>query len=459
MIIEMLGLPGAGKSTLSRLIAQRLAFAGIVVVEETYPRDHQRSRLRRAVEKLSKALLFCMREPNRAMSAVVLIGNSRQATIFDWVGSLVNFLYLGEIYRRSTDRSDVVLLEQEEFFGTGATGRCAGGIRYQFSTEINIRLSLLSLPMLDRFEDELGQNIGIRRDGYLFILTNERDVEVFRHNVELQRSLGVQTQWLSGDEVRRRVPQLVAGDVIAGAFHDRDGLADPNSVVMGYINGAKRLGVRAVTETGVSAIVTAGGKVVGVETTRGPIACEVVVNAAGPWAAPISATAGVDLPIVPLRRQIMTTTPIPQIARDFPFVLDFAQSLYFHREGEGILTGQSNPNELPGFDQSVDPDWELTHMEAAVARLPLLGNAGRMSHWAGLYEVTPDAHPILGGVPQLGGYYVVAGFSGHGFMHGPGAGLLLSEMILDGQASTLDVSSLAYTRFAEGRLIQEYNVV
>jgi sarcosine oxidase subunit beta len=355
--------------------------------------------------------------------------------------------------------TDVVLLEKQEFFGMGATGRCAGGIRYQFSTAINIRLSLLSLPMLDRFEEELGQPIGIRRDGYLFILTDERDVEAFRRNVALQHSLGVPTEWLSGDEVRRRVPQLAADDVLAGAFHGGDGLADPNSVVMGYINAAKRLGVRCFTETPVTAIATAGGKVVGVQTGRGPIACAAVVNAAGPWAAPVSATAGIDLPIVPLRRQIMTTTPLPEVAPDFPFVLDFARSLYFHREGEGILTGQSNPYERPGFDESVDPDWELTHMEAAVARLPLLARAGRQSHWAGLYEVTPDAHPILGGVPQLGGYYIVAGFSGHGFMHGPGAGLLLSEIILDGAASTLDISTLAYTRFAEGRLIREYNVV
>jgi sarcosine oxidase subunit beta len=355
------------------------------------------------------------------------------------------------------------LLEKQEFFGMGATGRCAGGIRYQFSTEINIRLSLLSLPMLDRFEEELGQPIGIRRDGYLFLLTNERDVEAFRRNVALQHSLGVPTEWLSGDDVRRRVPQLVADDVLAGAFHARDGLADPNSVVMGYVNAAKRLGVRAFTGVAVTAIdtVTAAraSKVLGVQTTRGPISCAVVVNAAGPWAAPISATAGVDLPIVPLRRQILTTTPLPELAPDFPFVLDFAQSLYFHREGEGILTGQSNPHERPGFDESVDPDWELTHMEAAVARLPLLAQAGRMAHWAGLYENTPDAHPILGGVPQVGGYYVVAGFSGHGFMHGPGAGLLLSEEILDGKATTLDISSLTYTRFAEGRLIREYNVV
>ncbi len=354
---------------------------------------------------------------------------------------------------------DVLLLEKQELFGMGATGRCAGGIRCQFSTAINIQLSLLSLPMLDRFEDEIGQNIGLRRDGYLFLLTNERDVEAFRHNVALQHRLGVQTEWLSGDDVRRRAPQLAAQDVLAGAYNAQDGLADPNSVVMGYIGAARRLGVRALTACGITAIETAGAKVVGVQTERGRVACEVVVNAAGPWAAPISATIGVDLPITPLRRQIMTTTPLPQLAADFPFVLDFAQSLYFHREGEGILTGQSNPHQQPGFDESVDLAWEMAHMEAAVARLPLLAQAGRLSHWAGLYEETPDAHPILGGVAEVDGYYIVAGFSGHGFMHGPGAGLLLSEIILDGKAGSLDVSSLGYSRFAAGNLIREYNVV
>ena len=354
---------------------------------------------------------------------------------------------------------EIVLLEKQEFFGMGATGKCAGGIRYQFSTEINVRLSLLSLPMLDRFEEELGQPISLRRDGYLFLLTNDQDVATFRHNVALQRSLGVQTEWLGDDEVRRRVPQLAADDVIAATFHAKDGLADPNSVVMGYINAARRLGVRPFTGVEVNGIDIAHGRISGVQTNFGTIACSQVINAAGPWAGVVSDLAGVPLPITPVRRQMLTTTPIPQLAPDFPFVIDFAQSLYFHREGEGLLTGQSNPHEQPGFDESVDTNWEMQHMEVAIKRLPLLEHAGRMAHWAGLYEVTPDAHPIFGAAPQVDGYYVVTGFSGHGFMHGPVAGLLMSELILDGQATTLDISTLDISRFAEGRLIREYNVI
>lgn len=341
----------------------------------------------------------------------------------------------------------------------GATGKCAGGIRYQFSTEINVRLSQLSLPMLDRFEDELGQAIDLRKCGYLFLLTNDRDVATFRHNVEMQRGLGVPTQWLDGDEVRRRVPLLAADDVIAGTYCALDGLADPNGVVVGYVNGAKRLGITALTDTPVTGIVVDNGRIRGVQTPQGTIACETVVNAAGPWSAVVSDLAGVPLPVTPIRRQMLTTTPMPEVPADFPFVVDFAQSLYFHREGEGLLTGQSNPAERAGLDESVDREWEWTHLENAIARLPILESAGLAARWAGLYEVTPDAHPIFGAVPQVEGYFVVTGFSGHGFMHGPVAGLLMSEILLDGQATTLDISSLDYARFAEGRLITEYNVI
>jgi len=354
---------------------------------------------------------------------------------------------------------DVVLLESQSFFGQGATGKCAGGIRYQFSTAINVRLSLLSLPMLDRFEEETGQAIDLRKIGYLLLATTERNITEFRRNVALQHSLGVPTEWLDGDEVRRRVPQLAADDVLAATFHGGDGLADPNGVVAGYVSAARRLGVRLYNDAPVTGIETAGGRVTAVQTPHGRIACEMVVNAAGPWAGLVGELAGVALPIVPVRRQMLTTTALPTLDPEFPFVIDFNQSLYFHREGDGLLTGMSNPHQPPGFDESVDDEWNLTHLEAAVARLPLLVEAGIRTRWAGLYEVTPDAHPIIGGVPGLAGFYVVAGFSGHGFMHGPAAGLLLSEIILDGRAHTLDIAQLGYERFAAGKLISEYNVI
>lgn len=354
---------------------------------------------------------------------------------------------------------DVVLLEREPFFGQGATGKCAGGIRYQFSTEINVRLSLISLPMLERFEEETGQAIDLQHIGYLFLLTNEPDLRKFEHNVAMQNRLGVPTELLSAEEVRRRVPQIEADDVLAGTFNPGDGLADPNGVVSGYVRAARRQGVQAFTDVAVTDIVGEGGRIAGVETSEGSLACDIVVNAAGPWSGVVSEMAGLPLPVTPIRRQMLTTTPIPELADDFPFVIDFAQSLYFHPEGEGLLTGMSNPQEDPGFDETIDEEWELVHMERAIERLPLLEKAGLLSHWAGLYEVTPDAHPIIGPVSALEGYFLVTGFSGHGFMHGPVAGLLTAEWILDGETTTLDISQLDYERFEEGRLIQEYNVI
>jgi sarcosine oxidase subunit beta len=353
---------------------------------------------------------------------------------------------------------NIVLLEKESLFGQGATGRCAGGVRYQFATEINIRLSLASLPMLERFKDEIGQELDYRQCGYLFVLTKEKDVATFRQNVELQHKLGVRTEWLAAREVRRRLPLMKFDDALAGTFHQKDGLVDPNSVVMGYIGAAQRLGVKAISEAEVVGIRVRGDQVIGVETARGSVETRWILNAAGPWSAQIGRMAGVDLPIQPIRRQMFTTTSLPEIPSDFPFVIDFAQSLYFHRDGEGLLIGMSNPHEKPGFDQTVDTDFELINLEAAIGRMPLLEKAGRAANWAGLYEVTPDAHPIFGGTP-IQGFYVVAGFSGHGFMHGPIAGKLMAEYISDGTFQTVDVSMLDLARFQEGRLIQEYNVV
>jgi sarcosine oxidase, subunit beta len=353
---------------------------------------------------------------------------------------------------------NIVLLEKEEFFGTGATGRCAGGVRYQFSTKINIELSIESLPMLERFKEEIGQGIDYRQCGYLLVATNEKDAAVFRHNVELQNSLGVGTRLLTGDEVRERLPLMRFEDAMAGTFNQKDGIVDPNSVVMGYVNAAQKMGVKAVNNAEVTGIRVSGGRVEAVETSRGEVATRLVLNAAGPWSGLIGRMAGVNLPIVPLRRQMFTTNPLREVPEDFPFVIDFAQSLYFHREGEGLLIGMSNQAEKPGFDQTVDEEFELVNLEAAIERMPLIEKASRASHWAGLYEVTPDAHPIYGKT-DVEGFLVCTGFSWHGFMHGPVSGKLMSELILDGTFTTLDISMLDLARFEEGRAIKEYNVV
>ena len=352
----------------------------------------------------------------------------------------------------------VVLLEKETYFGQGATGRCAGGVRYQFATEINVQLSIASLAMLESFEQDTGQDPLYRKCGYLFVLTQDTMVAKFKGNVAMQNRLGINTQWLEAEDVKSRLPMMRFEDALAGTFHPDDGLADPNSVVMGYVQRARQLGVAAFTEVSVLDIDTTGNQVQHVVTSSGAIATQTVVDAAGPWAGLIGRMVGLKLPITPIRRQMLTTTPLPDLPADFPFVIDFAQSLYFHREGNGVLTGMSNPDEEPGFDQTIDGEWELVAMQAAAERMPMLETAGRQTGWAGLYEVTPDAHPIFGETP-IDGFYLIGGFSGHGFMHGPIAGKLMTERILEGKAHTVDVSSLDLARFDENRLIFEYNVV
>ena len=356
-------------------------------------------------------------------------------------------------------QTDVVLLERGELFGQGATGKCAGGIRHQFGSEINIRLSIESIRMLERFEYELGQPIGLRMCGYVFLLTRPEDVAAFERNVALQHSLGVNTEWVSADDLRRRLPLIDCPDVLGGTFYARDGLTDPNSVVAGYVTGARRLGVTLLTDAEVVSADVRGDRVVSLDTSLGRIEADVVVNAAGPHAARVGKMLGVNLPITPLRRQMLVTTPLPEVPPDFPFIIDFATGLYFHREGEGILTGQANPAEPAGFDETVDLDWEQVHLAAAVKRMPLLERAGLAHHWAGLYEMTPDAHPLIGRMEPLTNAFVIGGFSGHGFMHGPIAGKLLAELMLDGQASTIDIAPLRPDRFRTGDSAREYNVI
>ena len=357
------------------------------------------------------------------------------------------------------DVPGVVLLEREPFFGQGSTGRCAGGIRHQFSTDINIELSIKSIAMLERFQEDTGQAIDLKQSGYLFLLSTPEELDRFRQNVARQHIHGILSEVWTTEQIAARVPLFNLDGIIGGTYYGRDGIADPSGVVSGYITAARNRGVAVLGGVEVTGIEVQNHVIAGVQTSHGTIRTPIVVNAAGPWSAAVAALAGVDLPVRPERQQILVTAPMSTIPPDFPFVIDFHQRLYFHREGAGLLTGMSIVGQPSTFEQTVDPEWTLHHMERAMARLPILETASRLTEWAGLYEVTPDAHPIIGPVQAVRGLYVVTGFSGHGFMHGPIAGLLVAEQIVDGVAHTLDISSLRAERFAEGKLIREFNVV
>jgi len=355
--------------------------------------------------------------------------------------------------------ANVVVLESGEMFGLGSTGLNAGGIRYQFATKVNVELSKVSIGMMERFADEMGQEVGLRRCGYLFMLDREADLAQFRANVALQNSLDVPSRVVSAVEIAELAPEVDMSGIIGGTWCPLDGLVDPNGLLQGYVSNARRLGATLLTGTPAIGIDVVDGSVRRVVTKTGSIETPTVVIAAGPWSAQIGAMAGIDLPIQPIRRQIAVTGAIPGLRADFPFVIDFSRSLYFHREGNGILTGMSNRDEPAGFDTRVDPDWRLHHVENAMQRLPLLADAEIVAEWAGLYEVTPDDQPILGRIPQVNGLLACAGFSGHGLMHGPAAGMLMAEEILDGRAHTIDIDPLRWSRFELGVGAGEYNVV
>jgi sarcosine oxidase subunit beta len=355
--------------------------------------------------------------------------------------------------------TNVVVLESSDMFGLGSTGLNAGGVRYQFSSAANIELSKTSIAMMERFPEEMDQELGLKRCGYLLMVDSEKDLAQFRANVALQNAHDVPSKVVTVDEIAALAPEVNLDGIIGGSWCPRDGLVDPNGLLQGYVSQARRLGATLLTGTPATGIDVEGGRVQRVHTPAGTIATKNVVIAAGAWSKQIGAMAGVELPIEPIRRQIAVTSPIPDLRPDFPFIIDFSHSLYFHREGQGILTGMSKHDELPGFDTSVDDEWRLTHLERAMERLPLLAEAEISAEWAGLYEVTPDDQPILGKLPQVEGLFACAGFSGHGLMHGPAAGMLLAEEILDGRAHSIDIDSLRFARFGSGAPVGEFNVV
>ena len=354
--------------------------------------------------------------------------------------------------------TDVVVLERD-LIGRGATADAAGGIRQQFSTATNVRLARHSVGVWETFEERFGTDIGLRQQGYLFLLTDPAEEATFRANLAVQQGLGVPARWLTPAEIAEVQPFVELGDVVGGTFCPEDGWCDPSAATMGYAQAARRLGVTIQEETAVTGIRVAGGRVVGVESAAGAIAAPLVIVCAGPHTRQVGAMAGVALPVDPFRRMSFITDPFPALPSTLPMTIEFATGLYFHPEGAGFLFGMGNRAEPSSFDKTVDDDWMLTNVEALVARAPRFEEASVRRGWAGFYEVTPDDNPLLGWVGEPAGLAVAAGFSGHGFMQGPAIGACLAELILDGATTTVDITPFRPSRFAEGALAPEHNVI
>ena len=357
--------------------------------------------------------------------------------------------------------TDVVLLERDTMLGTGSTGRNAGGVRHQFSSEANVRFSIESIAFFERFEEEVGSPIDLHQDGYLFLLSTEDDRHAFHTNVEMQKRLGVEVDELSPAEAARLAPGLNVDGILGATFCARDGIADPNGVTMGFAKFAQAAGVEIIREAEVTGIKVESGSVVAVQTTRGEILTHCVVNAAGPYARNIGAMAGLNIPVLPYRRHIFITQPIapPLAPASRIMVIEFETTFYFHREGSGILFGMGDRDEGPTFDTSVS--WEFLERLTPFAsrRLPALGDSAIAHAWAGLYEMTPDGMPIIGAAPSLRGFYMINGFSGHGFQHCPAAGRMLANMIVGTGEADPDAPCFSLERFTDPSHRGERNVV
>ena len=365
--------------------------------------------------------------------------------------------------------TDVVLIEREAQLAAGSTGKNAGGVRHQFSHRANIEMSIESIAMMADFEARVGTPIDFHQDGYLFLLSKAANVSAFEKNAALQRSMGVDVQWLSPAEAQARAPGLDVSGVRAATFCQADGVADPNGVTVGFAKGAQAKGVEIVRETEVTGIRLDGGHVAEVRTSKGHISTPIVVNAAGPWAKSIGRMLGVDVPVEPERRHIFIATAPGGGSWDDPahagkvptsklLVIDFESSFYFHREGGGLLFGMGDPDERPGFDITVRWDFLPKVIEVAMHRLPALADAAVSHAWAGLYEMTPDHNPIIGPSSDVEGFYTIGGFSGHGFQHAPAAGRILADVIA-GTDPKFDLSPFALDRFTGRTSGGEGNVV
>ncbi len=360
-------------------------------------------------------------------------------------------------YLAKAGMTDIVLVDAG-YLANGATGRCAGGIRQQWSTEANTKLAIESVKTFKGLEDELDCDIEFLQGGYLVLAYNDDDVAQFEKNVDLQRGLGLDVEILSPSEIFERVvPELNTDGVRMATYCADDASANPFLTTKAYADAARRLGAAIELFTPVTRVLTEGGRIVGVETARGTVRAPIVVNAAGSHSAPLAKTAGVDLPVTPYRREILVTEPLERFFH--PMIISFSFGIYFRQVKHGaVIGGYGDPDEPPGFNEKSSlkfletMSWKLSHL------MPRLRAVKVVRQWAGLYDMTPDAQPILGELDEVKGFFQASGFSGHGFMIAPKVAMLVAQAVRD-EEPDLNIDRLHPRRFAGGKITQDRSVV
>ena len=342
--------------------------------------------------------------------------------------------------------TDVVLLERD-YVGSGSTSKAAGGIRAQFTTEVEIEFSLRSIAFFQRFEDEMEAVCDYRQIGYLFLLVAEADRRKFERDIALQRRFGIDVSLIAPEDASELVPQLRTDDLIGAVWSPRDGYAGPNETVQAYARQARRRGVTVLEQTPLTDLVLKGDRVTGVRTPHGTIDTPLVINAAGPQAPLIGRLVGVELPVMPKRRHIFATTEFPQIRHPSPLVFDRGSGFYFRTDGASILMSPGDTGDAPDYEPHLD--WGMVHetVSKAIQRLSILADAQIRTGWAGLRPLTPDEHAIVDYAPGVEGFFCAIGFCGHGFQHSPATGQVVADWIVDGRPP-LDLADLSFARFA-----------
>jgi len=345
----------------------------------------------------------------------------------------------------------VIVLERDTVC-SGSTALASGGIRHQYANRLGIELTTHSIVTYERFEAEFGVDPNFRQHGYLILIAAEDELAVARRSVALQRELGVNVELLDAAATRELCPYLNTDDLLGATYTPRDGYADPYLCATGIAARARELGVVIHQQHEVSAFLRDSDRLRGVVTRHGAFEAGAIVIATGAWSGVVGTLAGVDIPVRPHRRHKFMTAPFPsdRIPAATPFVIDPHQNFSLRREGPGLLLGHGRRDEPDGFGTEIDRSLEPRVVERAIHRAPALAEAKLMRSYAGLYEMTPDQTGIVSAVPGVAGLYVIAGFSGHGFMHGPIAGQLMAETLVHGRAVTMDASPLDLARFARG---------